>query len=168
MALEMFVKFDGIHGGTRNYQHKGWADMLSWNWNLEHTPEDLVASGEPCAGMNQITVLKAIGQESAALLRSFVDRTPIKLVEISVIPVVGKREALQKYLSIVMEDVHITAIRTDGEAEEMFFRERLILEFAKIKYEVYHHSASDPNDTTANATVENFTFEWDLTANTAC
>ena len=167
MALEMFLKIDGVDGGTRNYQHKGWADMLSWNCNLERTPEDLAANGEPCASMNQITILKAIGKESTTLLRLFVDQTPIKLVEVSVIPVVGKREALLKYMSIVMEDVRITAMRTDGEAEENFFRERLVLKFGKMKYEVYHHSARDPNDAASGAKVENFTFSWDLAANAA-
>ena len=168
MALEMFLKIDGVDGGTRNYQHKGWADILSWNWNLERLPEDLAAAAEPCARMNQITILKAIGKESAALLRLFVDQTPIKSIEISVIPVVGKREALLKYMSIVMQDVRIISMRTDGEAEENFFRERLILEFGKIKYEVYHHTAGDPNDGAATAVVENYTFEWDMTTNAAC
>ncbi len=168
MALEMFLKIDGIDGGTRNYQHKGWADMLSWNWNLERTSEEQIADGQPCGSMNQITILKPIGKESAALIRSFVEQTPIKLVEISVIPVVGKREALLKYQSIIMEDVRITAMRTDGEAEENFFRERLILNFGKIKYEVYHHSSGDPNDGAGGAKVENFTFAWDLVANSAC
>jgi len=167
MALEMFLKIDGVDGGTRNYQHKGWADMLSWNWNLERTPTDLTATSEPGVSMNQITILKSIGKESSALLRLFVDQTPIKLVEISVMPVVGKREAQLKYLSIVMEDVLITAIRTDGEAEESFFRERLILEFSKVKYEIYHHSAGGPNDGAATK-VENFTFDWDSATNTSC
>ena len=40
MALEMFLKIDGVVGGTRNYQHKGWSDMLSWNWNLERVADN--------------------------------------------------------------------------------------------------------------------------------
>jgi type VI secretion system secreted protein Hcp len=162
MALEMFLKVDGVEGGTRNYQHKGWADMLSWNWNLQR---QAAAGEQACTGMNQITILKAIGRESAALLRLFVEQTPIKAVEISVMPVVGKRELLQKYLSIVMRDVRINAMRTDGEAEESFFRERLVLEFEKIKYEIFHHTASVPNSGSASADSENFVFAWDLSAN---
>lgn len=55
MALEMFLKMDGVVGGTRNYQHKGWSDMLSWNWNLECVADN--AGGDrPCVNMNQITI----------------------------------------------------------------------------------------------------------------
>lgn len=165
MPLEMFLKIDGVEGGTRNYQHKGWADMLSWNWNLERRS---AAAEQACTGMNQITILKAIGRESSALLRLFAEQTPIKAVEISVMPIVGKRELLQKYLSIVMRDVRIKSMRTDGEAEENFFRERLVLEFEKITYEIYHHAASLPNSGAAAAGPENFVFAWDLTANLPC
>ena len=119
MALEMFLKIDGVVGGTRNYQHKGWSDMLSWNWNLERVGDN-AGGNQPCANMNQITVLKAIGKESAALLQLFAEQKKISTVEISAMPVVGKREASQKYLSIVMEDVRLCAMRTDGEADENF------------------------------------------------
>ncbi|MFT4584298.1 MAG: type VI secretion system secreted protein Hcp [Gammaproteobacteria bacterium] len=165
MALEMFLRIDGVAGGSRNYQHKGWADMLSWNWNLEHSSEKSAADSLQCENMNQITVLKAIGKESAALLKLFVERTPISAVEISVMPVVGKRESSQKYLAILMEDVVISSVRTDGEAEENFFRERLILTFGKINYEFFQYAASAPNAATSEG--ESFTFGWDLNTNTA-
>ena len=166
MALEMFLKIDGVVGGTRNYQHKGWSDMLSWNWNLERVGDN-AGGNQPCANMNQITVLKAIGKESAAILQLFAEQKKISTVEISAMPVVGKREASQKYLSIVMEDVRLCAMRTDGEADENFFRERLILEFGKIKYEIYNHTATNPGATTASG-VENFTFGWNLATNVKC
>lgn len=80
-------------------------------------------------------------------------------------PVVGKRESSQKYLAILMEDVVISSVRTDGEAEENFFRERLILTFGKINYEFFQYAASDPNAATSEG--ESFTFGWDLNTNTA-
>jgi type VI secretion system secreted protein Hcp len=165
MALEMFLRIDGVVGGSRNYQHKGWADMLSWNWNLEHSPQKSAADSLKCENMNQITVLKALGKESAAVLKLFAEKTPISAVEISVMPVVGKRESAQKYLSIVMEDVIISSVRTDGEAEENFFRERLILTFGKINYEFFQYAATDPG--AANSAGESFSFGWDLNTNSA-
>jgi type VI secretion system secreted protein Hcp len=165
MALEMFLRIDGVVGGSRNYQHKGWADMLSWNWNLEHSSQKSAADSLQCENMNQITVLKAIGKESAAVLKLFAEKTPISAVEISVMPVVGKRESAQKYLSIVMEDVIISSVRTDGEAEENFFRERLILTFGKINYEFFQYAATDPG--AANSAGESFSFGWDLNTNSA-
>lgn len=164
MALEMFLKLDGVDGGTRNYQHKGWCDMLSWNWHLDLVSAEREAADGPCSGMNQITVLKALGQESPAILRLFAERTTLDSVEISAVPVVGKREAVQKYLAIKMEDVIVINVRSDGEAEENFFRERLIFQFNKLTYETYLHESS--TGSTAGA-VENFTFAWDLSNNSA-
>jgi type VI secretion system secreted protein Hcp len=162
MALEMFLKIDGVVGGTRNYQHKGWTDILSWNWALEHCAPDL-ASTAPCANMNQINVRKTTGPESPAILRLFAERAPIKLAEISAIPIVGKREKVNKYLSIVMQDVLVTSIRTDGEGEENYFRESIILQFGKIKFETYQNTPGDASGGEAKS--ENFEFAWDLDQN---
>lgn len=163
MSLEIFLKLDGVAGGTRNYQHKGWADVLSWTWALEPGASD---TATPCAGMNRLTVVKLTGPESPVLLRLFVEQTPIKSAEISVIPLVGKREKAQQYLSIAMEDVRVTNIRAEGVAEESAFRETMTLQFGKIRYETYSHTASDPNAPTAVvAGTEKFEFRWDMASN---
>ena len=163
MSLEIFLKLDGVVGGTRNYQHKGWADLLSWNWAME--PGVANDSG-PCAGMNRLTVLKLIGPESPALLRLFVEQTLIKSAEISAIPLVGKREKAHQYVSLAMEGVRVTNIRTEAEAEDNAFRETLALQFGKIRYETYNQVASDPNAPAAAADPkEKFEFRWDMDHN---
>ncbi len=163
MSLEIFLKLDGVVGGTRNYQHKGWADLLSWRWALENGTTD---GASPCAGMNHLSVLKLTGPESPALLRLFAQQTLIKSAEISAIPLVGKREKAQQYVSIAMEDVRVVNIRTEGEAEDNAFRETITLKFGKIRYETFNHPAGDPN---AAAVVddakEKFEFSWDMDQN---
>ncbi len=163
MALEIFLKLDGVVGGTRNYQHKGWADLLSWHWAL--------ATGEandaaPCSGMNRLTVLKLIGPESPALLRLFVEQTLIPAAEISAIPQVGKREKAQQYVSLAMEDVRVTDIRTDGGAEDNAFTETVSLCFGRIRYETFNHAVIDPNATSGSPdSQEKFEFRWDMAHN---
>ena len=34
MALQMYMKMDGVLGDSKSYKHKGWADVLSWNWGM--------------------------------------------------------------------------------------------------------------------------------------
>ena len=163
MSLEIFLKLDGVVGGTRNYLHKGWADVLSWHWALEASASNASA---PCAGMNRLTVLKLIGPESPALLRLFVEQTPIKTAAISAIPLVGKREKAQQYVSIAMEDVRVVNIRTEGEAEDNAFRETMTLEFGRIGYETFNHAVGDPNSPAVAADpLEKFEFRWDMSQN---
>ena len=163
MSLEIFLKLDGVVGGTRNYQHKGWADLLSWHWAL--APGAANDAG-PCAGMNRLTVVKHIGPESPALLRLFVEQTLIRSAELSAIPQVGKREKAQQYVSLAMEDVRVTDIRTEGGAEDNAFTETVSLQFAKIRYETFNHAAGDPNAPTASADPkEKFEFRWDMEHN---
>jgi type VI secretion system secreted protein Hcp len=163
MSLEIFLKLDGVVGGTRNYQHKGWSDVLSWNWALEPGASD---AATPCASMNRLTVLKLTGPESPALMRLFAEQTLIKSAEISAIPVVGKREKAQQYLSLSMDDVRVANLRTEGEAEDNAFRETMTLQFGKIRYETYNHAVSDPNASTVAAeTKDRFEFRWDMEQN---
>ncbi|MBI2803133.1 MAG: type VI secretion system tube protein Hcp [Gammaproteobacteria bacterium] len=160
MAVEMFVRLDGITGGSRNYYHKGWADVLSWSWGLERVHG---ATGN--MRMNELSLIKAIGVESPAMMTAFAEGKPIKQVDLSIVPVVGKRDAQQKYVAITLEDVLIKSITTGGSAEESFFRENLTLCFGKIKYE-YHQYADVGSDGGAG-TPKSFAFGWDVAANAA-
>ena len=40
MSLEIFLKLDGVVGGTRNYQHKGWADLRVTDIRTDGGAED--------------------------------------------------------------------------------------------------------------------------------
>ncbi len=159
MALEMFLKVDGVDGGTRNYQHRGWADITSWDWHLDRVA---AANAAPVLRMNRITVTKPIGRESAAMMRLFTEGTTIKRAEISAIPVVGKREAVQKILGITMENIRIASIHTGGALDDGVFSEQLVLAFARVTYDYYQHGA--PSAAGAAGDTDKFEFTWDMNA----
>ena len=161
MAVEMFLKVEGVVGGSRNYHHKGWADVLSWTWGLDRGQGGM---GDAMR-MNSLSLTKATGIDSTALMVLFAAGKPIKKAEISVVPVVGKRDAQQKYVAITLEDVIVQSITTGGSAEESVFKENITLLFGKITYE-YHHYADVATDGAA-AALKSYTFGWDLVANAA-
>lgn len=162
MAVEMFMRLDGVKGGSRNYHHQGWSDLLSWSWDLERIREGAQAG---VTNMNEISVVKAIGIDSAALMNLFAEGAAIASAEISAVPVVGKREARQKYVSIALEDVRIQAISTDGTTDESFFKEHVTLSFGKVRFEFSQNSEAAA--TPGPATATSYAFGWDLAANTA-
>lgn len=162
MAVEMFLRMDGVAGGSRNYNHKGWADLITWSWDLDRAGEaDHPSTDEP--HMNEICLVKAVDIDSTALMSLFAERKTIKTAEINIVPVVGKRDVQQKYIAITLEDVRINSIKTGGSVEESVFKEKISLQFGKIKYEYHDYGDIGPNGT-AGRTLTSYAFSWDVTA----
>jgi type VI secretion system secreted protein Hcp len=159
MALEMFLRIDGVTGGSRNYQHKGWADVLSWTWGLTRANGGGASPAEGMAQMNQISIVKTTGMDSPAMMLLFAEQTVIPSAQISVVPVVGKREAQQKYVEIALDDVVIHSIETGGDTADNLGRETVKLVFGKIKYEFHHEIAATHGGDAASSS--SYVFAWD-------
>ena len=162
MAVEMFVKLDGITGGSRNYHHKGWADLTSWQWLLDNQRG---AGQSPTAvpQLDLIALVKPLGRDSPEIMTAFAERRLIKSAEIHVVPQVGKRDAQQKYLSLMFEDLYVNSIATGGKTEESIFNESITLVFGKVKFDFHQYADAGP-DGGAQA-LESFTFGWNIQAN---
>jgi type VI secretion system secreted protein Hcp len=162
MAVEMFFRVDGVPGGSHNYSHKGWSDLLSWRWNLDRPVGTSHAIAAP---PNEISLVKAVGMDSTELMRLFAEGKPVKFAEIDIVPVVGKRDAQQKYLGITMHDVMIKSIDIGGSLDESVFKEKITLRFNKVKFE--YHQYSDASASGGAPSLTDYAFDWDLLANPA-
>ena len=165
MAVEIFLRMDGVTGGSQNYGHKGWAELLSWRWDLDRAPDQLTALAARALHMNEISLVKTVGVDSAALMGLFAGGTVIKTAEINIVPVVGKRDAQQKYIAITLEEVLIKSISTGGSLEESVFQERITLIFSKVKYEFHHYAEIGPSG--GARAVTSYEFDWELKPETA-
>ena len=155
MALETFLRVDGVTGGSRNYYHPGWADVVSWQWHL---------SGAGAAmPPDELRVVKRVGMESPALMKLWAQGGVVAAAEINIVPVVGKRDAQQKYLSMAFEDLSVKSIATGGKSEESVFSESITLVFARVKFEFHQYADAGP-DGGAQA-LQSFGFGWDTAAN---
>ena len=157
MAVEIFFRIDGLNGGSRNYYHKGWSDVVSWNWTLANADEQ---GADTPASMNTLEVVKRIGMDSPAIMSLFAERRTAAVAEISIVPVVGKREAQQKLLGVVMHDVVVQSITTGGTAEDLVFTEKLTLNFQRVRYEFNQYSDATPD--AASGAAETYGFNWDI------
>ena len=160
MAVEMFLRLDGITGGSRSYHHKGWSDLLSWRWGLDRAP-----GADAALHMNEIILIKPVGMESSALMTLFAERKLVKAAEIHVVPVVGKRDAQQKYLALTLEGLLIKSIMTGGTAEDSVFSENITCTFDKVKFEFNQYADAGPDGGAQKA--ESYIFGWDIAANKA-
>jgi len=160
MPVEMFLKMDGVTGESRNFQFKGWADISRWDWSLSSNRESVRPVEGEEIGFNSITLTKRIGRDSTAMMRFFAERKIVPNAELCVTPVVGKREARQKYLHLFMEDVIIKSIVTGGANQEDLFNETVTLLFNRIRFEYNQHDSLQPG-----TAAEDHVFSWDIGAN---
>ena len=163
MPLQMFMKIDGVSGDSKNYEFKGWSDILSWNWGMTSNRKSGHGSDGDKTVLNEISIVKPLGIDSPGIRLLLAQGKSIPSVELSITPVVSKREVQTKYVSIKLEDVVIKSIVSNGGSEDNFFREHLTLLFDKVHFE-FSHNAAPAVDGKAGA-VSNFNFGWNVPSN---
>ena len=164
MSSQMYMKIDGVSGDSKSYQHKGWCEVMSWNWGMTSNRKTVNGVDGDKTNLNEISVIKSIGGDSAGIRSLFAQGKMIPSVEFCIIPVVAKRGIQTKYVDISMEDVVIKSIVTGGGIEDSFFKEHITLLFDRINFEY----SNDPVRSVEGAdseTVDN-NFRWNVSAST--
>lgn len=160
MAVELFLRLDGVTGSSKNAYHKGWTDVLSWRWGLDSARTSVAAAGAAAAAFDQVVVVRKTGVDSPALMSLFAQGGRIAAAELAIVPAVTKREAQQKLVHIAFEDVVIKSIVLGGAAEDVFFSETVTLLFERVRFEYSRYADSAPGADLGAA--ENFIFAWDF------
>jgi len=164
MALQMFMKLDGVPGDSANYEYKGWCDVLSWNWDMTSNRKSAQGNGADKTALNEISIVKPLGIDSPVTRLLFAQGKRIPSVEFSVTPIMGKRETQTKYVYFKLEDVVIKSIVSSGSTEDKFFREHLTLCFDRIQFEFSQAATLNSSGGTALA-AKDFNFRWNVPSN---
>jgi type VI secretion system secreted protein Hcp len=159
----MMMKMDGVTGDSKSFKHKGWADIISWNWGMTSNRKSAQGNGEEKTSMNELSIIKAIGNDSSSIRLLFAESKTISSVEFSISPVVGKREPQKNYVNISMEGVIIKSIVTGGGTDEDFFREHITLLFDRVKFE--YNRTTQTNEDGSLVTGPEIDFDWDISGN---
>ena len=163
MALQIYMKMDGVLGDSKSYQHKGWADVLSWNWGMTSNRRMANDIDGDKTSLNELSIIKSIGVDSASIRLLYAQGKTIPSVELSIIPSVGKREVQTKYVYIKMEDVLIKSIVTGGGIDDSCFKEHITLLYNRVRFEYSLDAVS--SDATPDNTVKDFDFGWNVPEN---
>ena len=161
MPLQMNMKIDGVTGDSKSFKHKGWFDVLSWNWGMTSNRKTSKGADGEKTSLNELSIIKSIGNDSTDIRSLFAKGKIIPSVEFSILPAVAKREVQTKYLDIRLEDVVIKSIVTGGSSEDAFFKEHVTLLFDRVSFNFSQESArrvEDANDMSAGTG-----FNWNVT-----
>jgi type VI secretion system secreted protein Hcp len=135
MAVDMFLKLDGIKGESKDTKHKEWIDVLAWSWGASQSGTAHMGGG---AGAGKVAVQDLnfthyIDAASADLLKAICTGKHVSKGTL-VVRKAGGDDALE-YVKIDMETVFVTGVHTGGSGGEDRLTENCTLNFEKFKYE---------------------------------
>jgi len=157
MAVDMFLKLNGIDGEAKDSKHKGTIDVLAWSWGLSQAADIHTGGGGGAgkANFQDLSLTKWVEKSSATLMYHTAAGKHIPDATLIV------RKAGDKpleYIKVTLTDVLVSSYTTGGSGGEDRLTENVTLHFAKIKFD-YQEQKSDGSGTPAGA------FGWDIPSN---
>jgi type VI secretion system secreted protein Hcp len=157
MAVDIFLKLDGVKGEAQDSKHKDEIDVLSWSWGMSQSGSTHVGGG---GGTGKVSVqdlsLTKYLDKSSPTLQKFCANG--KHVSKGTLTVRKAGEHPLEYLKIDIEEIIISSVSTGGSGGEDRLTENISLNFKKF------HTTYTPQaqDGTAGAAVE---AKWNIAEN---
>ena len=158
MAMEIFLRLDGMTGSVTNYAYKEWAAIKSWHWGMARATRNQGGSRVESVSMNRISIIKPVGIESPMLMTLFAARKIVPTAEIRVAPPAVKRGAQLKFIDIALENVLVQSLETGAAANDEEILETVVIAFAKARYEFFHNTTAIQGG--AAASTKSQVFNW--------
>ena len=157
MAVDYFIKFDGIKGESADAKHKGEIDIESWSWGeTQVRPGHAGGGGAGKVSMQDFLFVMRLNAASPNLMQACASGKHIKTAMLS-----GRKAGKdqQDYLTFKFHDVLVSSYQTGGsEQADVVPIDQVSFNFAKIEVE---YKPQKPDGTLAPAV----RFGWDLKAN---
>ena len=114
MAIDMYLKVDGVTGESNDSNHKGWADIYSFSWGAKQQGNMAVGGGGGTGKVqyHDLSVQAFIDKGTPAVLKFCSSGKHVDKVELSVCKAGGTQI---EYCRIVQEDVLITSCQFTGD-----------------------------------------------------
>jgi type VI secretion system secreted protein Hcp len=152
MAVDMFLKLDGIKGESQDAKHKDEIDVLSWSWGAAQGGSRSTGGG---GGTGKVQVAdfkfkKEIDASSTALFQDCCAGTHIPSAVLTVRKAGGK--APLDYLTITLKDVLVSGVDSGGSSGDDKIFEQVALNFASFKIEYKPQKTDGSADAPKTAT----------------
>jgi type VI secretion system secreted protein Hcp len=134
MAVDMFLKIEGLDGESADDKHKNEIDVLAFSWGMTQSGSMHVAGGGGSGKVNvqDLSVTKWLDKASTVLMQKCC--TGKHFTKATLVA----RKAGDKpveYYKVTMEEVIVTSVSTGASGGEDMQTESISLNFAKVKVE---------------------------------
>jgi type VI secretion system secreted protein Hcp len=139
MAVDMFLKLDGIKGESPDKAHKEEIQIQSFSFGVHQTGSsaDGGGGGAGKASFEDIHITKAADIATPPLMEACATGKHIKNAVLTVRKAGGKQE---EYYKIKLTDLLVSSLQNTGHGNEAPM-EQLSMNFAKIEFEYYPQKA---------------------------
>ncbi len=133
MAVDMFLKLDGIEGEAQDSTHKKEIDVLAWSWGYSQSGTTHMGSGGGGGKVNvqDISVTKYVDSSSNLLMKHCYEGKHIGKGALVVRKAGGSP---LEYITIEMEDIIVSSVSTGGSGGEDRLTENISLNFSVVNF----------------------------------
>ena len=158
MAVDQFIKIEGIDGESKDDAHTDEIDVLAWSWGLSQSGSFHVGGGGGSGKVDvqDISFTKYVDKASPVLTKYCCNG---KHIPEAILTVRKSGENPLEYITITLTKVIISSITHGGSASDERLTENVTLNFAQVKYEY------QPQDDAGAADGGKIEMGWDIEAN---
>ena len=132
MAVDYFIKFDGIKGESTDVKHKDEIDVEAWSWGETHAAPAGAGAGAGAGkvSMQDFHFVMGLNKASIGLMKACATGQHIKTATLS-----GRKagKGQQDYLTFKFHDVLISSYQTSGSEDAPVPIDSVSFNFAKIE-----------------------------------
>jgi type VI secretion system secreted protein Hcp len=160
MAVDMFLKIDGVEGESKDKTHLKQIDVLAWSWGMSNTGSAHVGGGAGSGKVNvqDVSITKWVDSASPKLVLACCEGSHYSQVLLTVRKAAGK--APLEYVKITLNEVLVAGISTGGSGGEERLTENVTLNFGKFSMDYTPQQDDGSAGTAINAA-------WDVAGNAA-
>ena len=158
MAVDMFLKLDGIDGESRDSKHKGEIEIESFSWGASNSGSAAHGAGGG-AGKVSMQDFSFVTRVSKASPKLFLACASGQHIRSGLLTVRRAGERQEEFLKVTMTDVLVSSWQQQGSAGDEVPTDQVSMNFAKIKVEYTEQSSTGASGETTSA-------GWDVKANT--
>ncbi len=148
MAVDIFLKLEGIKGEAQDDKYKDEIDILAWSWGASQSGTTHSGSGAGAGKVNvqDLSLTKYIDKSSATIFQHCCNGKHVTKGKLIV------RKAGEKpleYLTVDLEDIIVTHVSMGGSGSEDRLTENVTLNFATfhVKYALQNKDGSKGAET---------------------
>ncbi|MEO7350414.1 MAG: type VI secretion system tube protein Hcp [Marmoricola sp.] len=146
MAMDMFLKIDGVLGESADQTHAGEIDVLAWSFGAANSGSTHLGSGAGAGKVNvqDLSLTKYVDKSSPLLMLACCNGRHNRTATLAI------RKAGEKpfdYLVMEMTDVLVSSVSVGGSGGEDRLTENVTLNFARFKYSYTQQEIDGSTDT---------------------
>lgn len=161
MAVDMFLKIDGVAGESKDSTHKAEIDVLAWSWGVSNSGSTHSGGGGGSgkANVQDFSFTKYVDKATPTLMLFSCNGKHIKEATLAVRKAGGDNPL--EYIKIKFSDILVTSVSTGGSGGQDRLTENVTLNFAKVELD-YQEQKKDGSKEGGPISLK-----WNIAANAA-